>query len=277
MAQATVFNDDPAAQARAFEAQGFRYLHIVDLNGAFAGKPVNAPAVEAILRAVSIPVQLGGGIRDLATIEMWLGKGVRRVILGTVAVRDPGAGARGLPALSGPRSRSASMRVAARSRSRAGPRPSELGADRARAALRGRRRRRHHLHRHRPRRRTEGPQSAGHLAELAARSIAIPVIASGRPCRHRRHPGAAAAPNTLCLRAPSPAARSTTAASMPRGAQLSWRQATPSPEKAHRTADGELIVSIRPLSNLPKPAAIADHRFLACAGTRYQQRSRKDS
>jgi phosphoribosylformimino-5-aminoimidazole carboxamide ribotide isomerase len=89
MAQATVFNDDPAAQARAFEAQGFTWLHIVDLNGAFAGKPVNGPAVEAILRSVSIPVQLGGGIRDLATIEMWLGKGVRRVILGTAAVKNP--------------------------------------------------------------------------------------------------------------------------------------------------------------------------------------------
>jgi phosphoribosylformimino-5-aminoimidazole carboxamide ribotide isomerase len=89
MAQATVFSDDPAAQARAFEDQGFRYLHIVDLNGAFAGRPVNAPAVEAILGAVSIPVQLGGGIRDLATIEAWLGKGITRVILGTVAVRDP--------------------------------------------------------------------------------------------------------------------------------------------------------------------------------------------
>ncbi len=90
MSQATVFNDDPAAQARAFESQGFRYLHVVDLNGAFAGKPVNAPAVEAILRAVQMPVQLGGGIRDLATVEMWLGQGIRRVILGTVAVRDPG-------------------------------------------------------------------------------------------------------------------------------------------------------------------------------------------
>jgi phosphoribosylformimino-5-aminoimidazole carboxamide ribotide isomerase len=89
MSQATVFNDDPAVQARAFEAQGFRYLHVVDLNGAFAGKPVNAPAVEAILGAVQMPVQLGGGIRDLATVEMWLGKGVRRVILGTVAVRNP--------------------------------------------------------------------------------------------------------------------------------------------------------------------------------------------
>jgi len=89
MSQATVFNGDPAAQARAFEAQGFTWLHIVDLNGAFAGKPVNGPAVEAILGSVSIPVQLGGGIRDLATIDMWLGKGVRRVILGTAAVKNP--------------------------------------------------------------------------------------------------------------------------------------------------------------------------------------------
>ena len=89
MSEATVFNDDPAAQALAFERQGFEWLHIVDLNGAFAGRPVNAPAVEAILAAIRIPAQLGGGIRDLATIEMWLGKGIRRVILGTVAVRDP--------------------------------------------------------------------------------------------------------------------------------------------------------------------------------------------
>jgi len=89
MAQATVFNDDPAAQARHFEAQGFAWLHIVDLDGAFAGRPANAAAVEAILRAVAIPAQLGGGIRDLATAEMWLGRGVRRVILGTAAVKDP--------------------------------------------------------------------------------------------------------------------------------------------------------------------------------------------
>ncbi len=89
MSEATVFNDDPAAQARAFEDQGFQYLHIVDLNGAFAGKPVNGAAVEAILAAVRMPVQLGGGIRDMGTIETWLAKGVRRVILGTIAVRDP--------------------------------------------------------------------------------------------------------------------------------------------------------------------------------------------
>jgi phosphoribosylformimino-5-aminoimidazole carboxamide ribotide isomerase len=90
MDQATVFNDDPAAQAALFEAQGFEYLHVVDLNGAFAGKPVNGAAVDAILARVRFPVQLGGGIRDLATIETWLGKGIRRVILGTIAVRDPG-------------------------------------------------------------------------------------------------------------------------------------------------------------------------------------------
>jgi len=89
MNAATVFNDDPADQALSFERQGFGYLHIVDLNGAFAGKPVNAAAVEAILQAITMPAQLGGGIRDLATIEAWLAGGIRRVILGTVAVRDP--------------------------------------------------------------------------------------------------------------------------------------------------------------------------------------------
>jgi phosphoribosylformimino-5-aminoimidazole carboxamide ribotide isomerase len=90
MDRATVFNTDPAAQARAFRDQGFGWLHLVDLNGAFAGRPVNAAAVEAILAAVDLPVQLGGGIRDLATIEGWLMRGVARVILGTVALRDPG-------------------------------------------------------------------------------------------------------------------------------------------------------------------------------------------
>jgi phosphoribosylformimino-5-aminoimidazole carboxamide ribotide isomerase len=89
LSHATVFNDDPAAQARSFEAQGFRWLHLVDLDGAFAGRSVNTPAVEAILHAITIPAQLGGGIRDLATIEAWLRKGVRRVIIGTAAVRNP--------------------------------------------------------------------------------------------------------------------------------------------------------------------------------------------
>jgi phosphoribosylformimino-5-aminoimidazole carboxamide ribotide isomerase len=89
MARATIFNRDPAEQARKFVAAGFEYLHIVDLDGAFAGKPMNAAAVERILGAVTAPVQLGGGIRDRATIEGWLGKGVGRVIIGTAAVRDP--------------------------------------------------------------------------------------------------------------------------------------------------------------------------------------------
>lgn len=89
MDQSTVFNDDPAAQAYDFVAAGCEWLHLVDLNGAFEGKPVNALAVEAILGATDIPVQLGGGIRDMATIDAWLERGIRRVILGTVAVKDP--------------------------------------------------------------------------------------------------------------------------------------------------------------------------------------------
>jgi len=89
MDSATVFNDDPAAQAASFAEAGFQWLHLVDLNGAFEGRPVNARAVEAILKAVDIPVQLGGGLRDMATIERWLDLGLRRVILGTVAVKNP--------------------------------------------------------------------------------------------------------------------------------------------------------------------------------------------
>lgn len=89
MSRATVFNADPAAQARDFASAGCRWLHLVDLDGAFAGKPMNAQAVDAILDAVDIPCQLGGGIRDLATIERWLDKGVARVILGTVALKAP--------------------------------------------------------------------------------------------------------------------------------------------------------------------------------------------
>jgi len=89
MARATIFHREPAEQARTFAAQGFEYLHIVDLDGAFAGRPMNAAAVEGILAAVQIPVQLGGGIRDRTTIEAWLGKGIARVIIGTAAVRDP--------------------------------------------------------------------------------------------------------------------------------------------------------------------------------------------
>jgi phosphoribosylformimino-5-aminoimidazole carboxamide ribotide isomerase len=89
MNRATVFNKNPAAQAREFAAQGFEWLHLVDLDGAFAGKPVNAEAVAAILQSVKMPVQLGGGIRDIATVERWLAAGISRVIIGTAAVRDP--------------------------------------------------------------------------------------------------------------------------------------------------------------------------------------------
>jgi phosphoribosylformimino-5-aminoimidazole carboxamide ribotide isomerase len=89
MAQATVFNSDPAAQAREFEEVGFGYLHVVDLDGAFAGHPVNADAVERVLKATGMKVQLGGGVRDMRTVEGWLEKGVDRVIIGTAAVKDP--------------------------------------------------------------------------------------------------------------------------------------------------------------------------------------------
>ena len=89
MARATIFNDDPVAQARSFAGAGFRWLHVVDLDGAFAGRSINAEAVSDIVEAIDIPVQLGGGIRDMAAIEAWLGKGIARVILGTAAVRSP--------------------------------------------------------------------------------------------------------------------------------------------------------------------------------------------
>jgi phosphoribosylformimino-5-aminoimidazole carboxamide ribotide isomerase len=89
MSAATVFGDDPGAQAAKFQAAGCEWLHLVDLNGAFAGQPVNAAAVESILATVSVPCQLGGGIRDMATVEMWLTRGISRVILGTVAVENP--------------------------------------------------------------------------------------------------------------------------------------------------------------------------------------------
>ena len=89
MHKATVFAQDPAAQAREFELAGCRWIHVVDLNGAFAGKPVNADAVESILASVKVPIQLGGGIRSLETIDLWLMRGVARVILGTAALKDP--------------------------------------------------------------------------------------------------------------------------------------------------------------------------------------------
>ena len=120
MAQATVFNVDPAAQAREFECRGFEWLHVVDLDGAFAGQPMNAAAVENILAAVTMKVQLGGGIRDMKTVAGWLEKGVARVIIGTAAVRGPGFRARGVAAVIPAASRSASTRATDASRSTAG-------------------------------------------------------------------------------------------------------------------------------------------------------------
>ena len=178
MARATVFNRDPAAQARAFERQGFDYLHIVDLDGAFAGKPMNAAAVERILAAVKIPVQLGGGIRDRATIDAWLGKGVARVIIGTAAVRDP--------ALVKEAARAHPGRVAVGLDARDGKvavegwaETSELAALDLAQAFRRRRRRRHHLHRRRARRHAQGPQSRRH--HRARRSDLDPGHRFGRP------------------------------------------------------------------------------------------------
>jgi len=89
MEDATVFNADPTAQAQEFEQQGAEWLHLVDLNGAFAGAPVNGSAVEQLVRGVNLPVQLGGGVRDRETIDLWLERGIRRVVLGTAAARDP--------------------------------------------------------------------------------------------------------------------------------------------------------------------------------------------
>ncbi len=121
MEKATVFNDRPAEQAKAFQDAGCAWLHLVDLNGAFAGEPVNGAAVEAILAETSVPAQLGGGIRDMETIAMWIEKGIARVILGTVAVENPAwcvRRRRPFPA----RSPSASTRAMARWRPRGGPR-----------------------------------------------------------------------------------------------------------------------------------------------------------
>jgi len=156
MARATVFNRDPAAQAHAFETQGFKHLHVVDLDGAFAGKPMNVSAVERILETVGLCVQLGGGIRDMATIDGWLGKGVDRVIIGTAAVRDP--------ALVKEAAKKYPKRVAVGLDARNGKVAVEGWAETSElsaldiAAFRRRRRRRDHLHRRGARRHAEGHQ-----------------------------------------------------------------------------------------------------------------------
>ena len=157
MDQATVYSADPAAQARAWQDAGFAWLHVVDLNGAFAGQPVNAAAVAAILAAVTIPVQLGGGIRDMAGIEAWLAAGVRRVILGSAAVKNPELVREACRAFPG--------RIVVGIDARDGKVATEgwaetsaIGAARPGAALRGRRRGGDHLHRYRPRRHADRAQ-----------------------------------------------------------------------------------------------------------------------
>ena len=121
MEEATIFNPDPAAQARAFEAQGFEWLHCVDLNGAFEGRSVNADAIRAIRAVIDLPIQLGGGIRDMAAVEAWLAAGIARVILGTAALKNPDF-VREAARLSLVRSSWAPMPRVARSRPTAGPR-----------------------------------------------------------------------------------------------------------------------------------------------------------
>ena len=212
MAQATVFNDDPAAQAKTFEDQGFRYLHIVDLDGAFSGKPENAAAVDAILKAITIPAQLGGGIRDLATIEGWLAKGIKRLILGTVAVRNPALVREACAKFPG--------RVAVGIDAKGGKvavegwaETSELTALDLAKPLRGRRRVGDHLHRYRSRWRADGAQPAGDRRVGACRAdsrhrLGWPGVAAGYPrsleareCRpRRRHHRAARSTTAVSIR-----------------------------------------------------------------------------
>ena len=222
MAQATVFNDDPAAQALAFERQGFSWLHLVDLNGAFAGQPVNGAAVEAILRAVTIPVQLGGGIRSMAQIESWLAHGIRRVILGTVALRDP--------QLVREACRSFPGRIVVGIDARGGrvavegwAETSDTHRHRTGAAFRRCRRRRHHLHRHRSRWRSEGPQYRLDTGTCRARRPFPSSPAAAWP--RSRTCSACCSPTAASSKAPSRAARSMMAGSMRREALALIRNA----------------------------------------------------
>ena len=195
MDQATVFSDDPAAQAASFEAQGFEWLHVVDLDGAFAGKPMNADAVEAILKRITIPVQLGGGIRDMKTVEGWLAKGVSRVIIGTAAVRDPafvreaarlhpGKIAVGIDAKDGLVAVEGWAQTSTLTAEELGRRFEDAGVCR------------HHLHRHRPRRRAEGPQHSDDAGARPRRHD--PGHRLGRPRVHGRY----RAPDRTRLRHP---------------------------------------------------------------------------
>jgi phosphoribosylformimino-5-aminoimidazole carboxamide ribotide isomerase len=175
MDQATVYADDPAAQAASFAAAGFAWVHVVDLDGAFAGRPANAEAVRAILGAArGLSVQLGGGIRDMATAEAWLAAGVTRIILGSAAGEGPGIRARGLPCLPGARRRSASTRGTATWRRKAGPRQRHHGhrtgggfADSGACAI---------ITPTSPGRHADRCERRGHRA--LARAVTIPVIAS---------------------------------------------------------------------------------------------------
>ncbi len=179
MDQATVFSEDPAAMARHWVNQGARRLHLVDLNGAFVGKPRNEAAIKAIIAEVGdeIPVQLGGGIRDLNTIERWLDDGLSYVIIGTAAVKNPGFLKDACSAFGG----HIIVGLDAKDGKVATDGWSKLTghevADLARK-YRGLRRRSHHLHRHRPRRHAAGHQYRRRRCKLA-QSMSIPVIASG--------------------------------------------------------------------------------------------------
>ncbi len=176
MDQATVFNDDPAAQAQSFFAQGFSHLHVVDLDGAFAGKPMNGAAVDAILTAVpAMPLQLGGGIRDMATVEGWLGKGVARVIIGTAAVRDPAfvkAAAKAHPGkvAVGIDARDGMVAVEGWAEASTLTAVDLGGASRMPASP-------HHLHGYRPRRHASGAELGGH--HRARQRSHHSVVASG--------------------------------------------------------------------------------------------------
>jgi hypothetical protein len=187
MDQATVYNADPAAQAKAFEEQGFEWLHVVDLNGAFEGESVNGAAVEAILKATKNPVQLGGGIRTLAHIESWLDKGLARVILGTVAVRDPDLvieACRAVPR----KDRRRHRRQGRQGRRRGLGRSLRTRRRRAREKIRGRGRRRDHLHRYRPRRHPDRHQLG--FDHRSRRGRLDPRHRLGRSrldCRYRPH------------------------------------------------------------------------------------------